>query len=200
MKFVLEIEGFTLEKGFVFKELTLWSLQNNFDRHFFVKPPCPFNWLSEKDKRIVKYCEKFIHKIHWSAGRDTFLEVRSYLQRLLNDTTNSVVVYTKGESKINVFKQVLGLKCEIQDINQLELKSNQEWNEDLKKYMESINSTEFCPLKFHTNHSHCTQVKAAVIAEFLNSYINKDECMFTEEPPVSMETEEMRRTDEEEAH
>jgi hypothetical protein len=199
MKFVLEIEGFTLERGFIFKEITLWSLTNNFESHFFIKPPFPFERLSVKDKRIVQYCENYVHKIHWSAGKDLLREVRRYLQRLLNDD-GPITVYTKGATKVNVLKVGLGLNCEIQDINKLELKSTEKWKDDIALYMQGLGSTELCPLKFHKNHYHCTQVKAAVIAEFLNSYINKDEQVSAEEPPIFMETEEMRRTDEEKAH
>lgn len=146
MKFVVEFEGYQLQGRFIFKELVICNLSSSIINHFFIKPPFHRELLSASDERIVKYCEKFLHKIQWHSGSVHMKEVVQFLSNL----PESCVVYTKGRNKAkllsSMFKkfQVINLEDEgCPPITKLLLSSETE-----------------CPLAFHKDTLNCAHLKA----------------------------------------
>lgn len=86
-QWILEFEGFELSRGFVFKEISLRSLDNLISQHFFIKAPCRFLNLTDSDKSIVRWCEKNYHKINWRSGNVKFATARNILKDVLDENS-----------------------------------------------------------------------------------------------------------------
>jgi hypothetical protein len=96
MKFIIELEGYTLSIGFCVKECSILNLQTMSLEHFFVKPSCNFDTLCPKDKRIVGYSERSLHNIYWEAGRNRFVDIVDWICK---NISSSDTIYTKGLNK-----------------------------------------------------------------------------------------------------
>lgn len=179
MKYVLEFEGFHLKSCFVFKEISVLCLDNGDKHFFFIKSPrIDLNRLSSKERNSIRYCERYLHRIHWKSGRDNFMKVKQFLLGLFS---NSDVVFTKGLEKVKLLKNQVGIIAKVQDINDLltYAKAADEWTLDAKRHQEDINDY-LCPLKFHKNIIHCASIKAIVFKKYLNQTVplksnNQDE-------------------------
>ena len=68
MEFVIDFEGFDLTSGFVIKEISIANLRSHYVDTYFVKSPFKLTGLSIKDRKNVKFCEKFVHRIFWQFG------------------------------------------------------------------------------------------------------------------------------------
>lgn len=162
MKYIIEIEGFKLTKKFIVKEITIRNLQREM-QHFLVKSPFSFDKLSYLEKRTVKYCESNLHLIHWRAGNTSFGVLKNYLQ---SNLTNESEVYIKGAEKVNVLRNELGLTCTITDVNQIEPCTWLSWKVDLSDVRKRTSFVP-CPLYFHRDIVHCTNLKVQLISEKL---------------------------------
>jgi hypothetical protein len=147
MRFVVEVEGYGLSVGFCLKECSILNLETGQIKHFFVKPSCRFESLSSKDRRIVGYTERSLHKINWEAGCDRFHDVVEWMERNLNKTDE---IYTKGgnKKKFIEFRLAKGFKVP-----------------SLKQVVANVDNEGFdkCPLSFHDTNPQCTHLKVQAL-------------------------------------
>lgn len=177
MKYVVEFEGFQLAKGFVFKEISICSIDGSLGFQFFVKPPMRFERLSLKDKKIVRYCETYLHKIFWHAGYVRFANVKQRLQDLFSKDDT---LYTKGIQKTQILSD---LNLGTQVINLEDIVTSFE--------CESITNCEVeCILSFHKSSVHCAHRKSIIYSQLLNQSL-QNESTTSQEQNVPQETDEM---------
>lgn len=177
MKYVVEFEGFQLAKGFVFKEISICSVDGLIGVQFFVKPPKRFEWLSPKDKKIVRYCETYLHKIFWHAGYDRFSTVKQRLQDLFSKDDT---LYTKGLQKTQILHD-LNLKAQVINLEDVMTSSD----------CESITDCQIeCVLSFHKGSEHCAHRKSILFSQILNQRL-QNESATSQEQNVSQEANEM---------
>lgn len=157
MKWVVEFEGFVLSRGIIFKEVVIVNITSGEFYFFLLNPPCSFNRLSESDKKIVRYCEKNIHKIRWNNGRHTMKDLNVGLSCIgIGDT-----VYTKGHQKAEFLRSALLNIAVVVDLDHMGCKN-------VIQYLDKIKNTK-CSLSFHKNSSHCSVIKAFAFRYFLLS-------------------------------
>lgn len=116
MKFVtVDMQGFNIPEFFP-KELVIYDGRRT--SHFIVRSPVPL--LSIEDPAIIrqiKYCQRYVHGLHFEAAGDVDYEdvgsiLRSHLQ-------NVDVVYVKGSAKKNYLLKVFnGLDIDILNLEQ----------------------------------------------------------------------------------
>jgi len=63
MHYVVELEGFQLEKCFIVKELSICSVYKQREFIYLLEVPFDKKILSDKDLKTVEFCEKRLHKI-----------------------------------------------------------------------------------------------------------------------------------------
>lgn len=153
MTYVIEFEGFQCEKFFAIKELAIVSEECAYVKHFVIQPPKRRRNLNTNEKKIVKFCETFLHRIHWNSGDSSWKSVCNYIQGLPQNTC----VYTKGVEKQKILSDLFS------NLNVINL-------EDIKCppitkliYTPSIP----CPLAFHRNVLNCAHRKAGGFADFI---------------------------------
>lgn len=190
MKYVIEFEGFSLPRSFVFKEIAILGIDNHESNHFFVKPPKKFEKLSDMEKRIVRYCESNMHQVYWFAGRDKFSNVLNYLSEILVDGS---IVYTKGLQKQRILQKLM-YPCQVIDVESFSPESlyTREGLEGL------ITTCQPCKLSFHKENLHCAHVKAILLKDIIFHYENEQ--LHPSEPEVSQEDCDMRWNEEEKNH
>lgn len=188
MSWIIEFEGFNLSRGFVFKEVSILATDKSICRHFFLRPPCRFDRLTDKDKQIVRWCETDHHKIYWFAGKDKFSELRSYLASTLEDGSK---IYTKGQQKVDILN-LLGIPGLVENTeNTSSLQAITQW---LRVHADIVRKSPPCPLSFHKGNLHCAYIKAFVLAEEFNKSDDNESLFETEsgvlETTVDMSEEE----------
>jgi hypothetical protein len=186
----LEFEGFELSRGFVFKEVSIRSADNQVSKQFFIRSPCGFSKLSDSDKKIVRWCEKYYHKINWRSGNISFESTEKILKNVLN---NSSKVFTKGFSKVKVLQstKIPGIFENIEDNKEIPTVANFK-----KNYPELLNLYKGCQLPFHKDQVHCADLKSFVLAAHISNY----ESLFKEECLVFETDSEMQGIQEEDNH
>ena len=182
-KYVIEFQGFYCHDKFCFKELSVYNIEEKQLKHFLIKSPFRFIFLSEKEKRGVRYCEKHLHKIFWNNGVEKFNEVKNFLHGLI---TPNDIVYTKGENKVKVLESFFNFGCVIYDVNDFNIFTNLQEKETFFD----------CPLPFHKDNRFCSHWKAQKIAKSLS----ENESVHEKEPIVSTEAIQMSSDSEKEAH
>ena len=154
MKYIIEFEGFQLQNTFVFKEVVIYCLNTKHVEHFFVRSP-PKMVLSATDQAIINYCERNLHKIKWSSGR----QCMSYVKNLIKDFDVNTVVYTKGLQKSKLLQSMFK-HLSVYDLEEL----------GCPKFNKVISPNEsVCPLPFHSRSVCCAHRKALAFAKFLES-------------------------------
>jgi len=161
MDVVIEFEGYQLKNGFCFKELCVFFVKEDFRVHFFIKSQNEFKYLSKADKRTLKFCEKYLHKLFWRAGH---IEQGYLMTCVKNLIEPNATIFTKKESKVNILKN--------------ELKNIAVKNVDNIFSKEAIKSAAFAttsyPLRFHRGVKHCAVHKARRLAEaILGTYTSE---------------------------
>jgi hypothetical protein len=190
MKFIVEFEGFSFHRGFIFKEISILGLDNSISKHFFVKSPMRFEGLSHKEKRITRYCENELHQIFWFAGKDKFSDVLQFMKDTL---VAGSTVYTKGLQKIQILWD-LNLACHIED-TETYLPESLEKHDDIDKM---IQNTSPCPLSFHRKTLHCSHIKSVLLKDLLLKLEN--EHLYQAESEIPEEADEMQVVQEESGH
>lgn len=157
MKYIIEFEGFSLCKKFVFKEVSIYNIDTDQLTWLFLRSPYPFNYLCNIDKRIIRYCQTHLHRIYWRAGKQYYFELLNHLSKI----SEKDIVYTKGLQKANILKTLLDQAVSVVDLEDLECKN-------VSVYMKNIKATD-CVLRFHKDSEHCSHTKALAYREFLRS-------------------------------
>lgn len=158
MKYVIEFEGFALSKTFVFKEATIRNLNTEFRQWFWIRPPFNFQKLTNKEKRIVRYCERKIHKLSWSSGTQSFNNFCEVLKTIKDDD----IVFTKGLQKANILSTLIPSLAKVYDLDDFQC----------PKYFKEFNSKVIttCPLEMHKDSEHCSYKKAHFFVDFIKTY------------------------------
>lgn len=153
MKFVVEFEGFQINRQFVFKELVVYNLNSSIINHFFIKPPFPRELLSATDDKVVRYCETFLHKIKWHSGNVRMKDVVQFLSSL----PASCVIYTKGQNKAKLLASMF---------KNFDVKNLEEENcPPITKIL--VPPETECPLPFHLDSLNCAHLKANAFATYI---------------------------------
>ena len=187
MNWILEFEGFALSSGFVFKEISLRSLETGKQEHFFIRSPCRIENLSRKDLRIVRWCEHNHHCIHWRGGNISISKVLARIRSIIIGTDSKIL--TKGNTKAEILKK-LNFGGSVEDIEATcNLSSVDTWD---SQYVD-LKIADPCPLRFHRHNKHCSHWKSLVVFEFLKK--QKNEFVPEEELELSETTVEMWETE-----
>ena len=104
-KYVIDVQGYSVEKSFLIKELSIVNLDSENVLHFLVKPPFNRKLLSYDDQRCVSRLQYNYHKISWDDGVFDYSEV---LMNLLRATQNARVIYVKGMEKAAIIRKLTG--------------------------------------------------------------------------------------------
>lgn len=107
---LVDIQGFTVP-GFVLKELAVTNGRRT--AHYVFRAPHPYTQLGEKEKRQVRWVEKFHHGIRWNTGFTSLKELPCILQRV---TFGESIIYCKGLLKVNFLKKYLPDRIKVYNI------------------------------------------------------------------------------------
>jgi hypothetical protein len=88
---ITDFEGYPYNNKFYFKEISIFNLNENSIRNFFIKSPLKFN-------KTIYYLSKYHHKIPISYGNCSHHNV-------FNIINQSSVIYCKSLDKINILKK-----------------------------------------------------------------------------------------------
>lgn len=100
---VIDIQGFNLDKDFIPKEICFYGDDQTM-LHIVLQPEIPFNALSHKLKKQVRFAEKFLHGINYSSG---MLQVDQLSGIFKNFVCGFDRIYTKGTNKVDYIKTQL---------------------------------------------------------------------------------------------
>ena len=89
MEVYIGLEGFTLTKEFILKELVIFYPNNEFNHYIIKNPP---KYLSEKDSRTVRYATENINNLSWYDGDIPYDSVGRILKKV-----RDWKVYTYGD-------------------------------------------------------------------------------------------------------
>lgn len=105
MIFVIDMQGFRgCNNTFIIKELAVVNVNENFHRHFILKPPFSFSTLSRELQCQAHWVYENHHGLKWEGGLTTFWEVKEYLLLNMKNTT----IYVKGTEKKKWLDDLLG--------------------------------------------------------------------------------------------
>jgi hypothetical protein len=172
MKYFIEMEGFAFSRKFLLKELSVVSLDESVNQHFFIKAP-PYMSLSKHEVRTVNYCENKLHGIYFYAGKTKIANVKQFLHSILQPTD---IIYVRGETKVRCLRDQLGISQKIIDLVIYESKADV-WRKMLQDFLDSERvESNLCPLPFHRNNPNCSHTKAFTSRLFIQN-VNQDEQM-----------------------
>lgn len=118
MYYIVDVQGFVrLGEEFVLKKFAMITVDGNrFDHlEFIVKPPCPFENLSEKYRIINSWFERNFHGITWDSGTIIYGEAMMHICQILHDAR---VIYVWGLEKKKWLNGVLGSSVVIYDLRE----------------------------------------------------------------------------------
>lgn len=106
---IVELQGFKdSTNNFIIKELTIASQDHT--QTFLVKPPYPFHYLTQEEKKRVRWIERN-RGIYWSEG---YIDYKEFKRVILPYLENKKII-TKGLEKIKWIKELCA-NCEVIDI------------------------------------------------------------------------------------
>ena len=79
-------------------------MKEDFWVHLFIKSQGEFKHLSKADKRKVKFCKKYLHKLFKPAGP---IEQGYLITCVKNPIEPNATIFTKEGSKVNILKNKL---------------------------------------------------------------------------------------------
>lgn len=113
--YAVDIQGFVIKDAFIPKELTFQKCgEDDFFTYLF-KPIIPFLYLTNAEKKQVRWLEKYHHCIQYSTGDMCIDRIRNILAPL-----NFKRIYVKGREKKKFLEKYLSncTICELEsDIN-----------------------------------------------------------------------------------
>ncbi len=153
MKYVIEFEGYHIKNSFVFKEVTAVNLETLEVIHLFIKSPFQRKKLQYNDRKVVRFCELFLHRIKWHAGRSYMKEFIDFIKLIPSGSQ----LYTKGQQKVDLLRKYCS-QCTVHDLEETGCPG-----------ITKIHNvqTNVCPLSFHQNSLNCSHIKAITFAKFL---------------------------------
>lgn len=108
---IVELQGFKyLDNNFIVKEVAIVS--NDHTQTFLVKPPHSFYYLTQEEKKQVRWLERN-RGIFWSEG---FIDYREFQHVIVPYLENKKII-TKGLEKIKWIKELCA-NCEVIDIGE----------------------------------------------------------------------------------
>lgn len=157
MSYLIEFEGYSFPKRFIFKEVTILNLQSDEYSCYFIKSPYLRKYLSAHEKRIVNYCATYLHKIDWFTGIHQISVLKDHFSLIKPGEK----VYTKGLQKCNILKQFLHSDITLIDLEDCEC-------EKASVYLKNI-EIKNCILDQHKNSAHCSFLKAQAFQSFIKN-------------------------------
>lgn len=96
---IIDIQGFKdYNNDFIVKEIVI--LESNTFHYFLVRPPFPFEYLSNEEKRTVKWVERN-HGILWREGVTDYYIIKNLVEPLMR----MKIILVKGVEKIKWLKE-----------------------------------------------------------------------------------------------
>lgn len=144
MIYVLDFKGFYLNRVLEVKELAYFCLDTGVTKAYHFKPSRSFDRLSDKEKNVVSYYEKYVHGLPWNIGYVSLDQLNGIIPTQADD-----IVYVCN-SKRQLTSIFLAKECVVEDIKILE-------NRVIKS---SIKSTPiFCISSVHSQPAYCAVQK-----------------------------------------
>jgi len=134
------------------------NLRSHYVDTYFVKSPFKLTGLSIKDRKNVKFCEKFVHRIFWQFGTVQQKRLKAILNIYLQSGCR---IYVKGQLKQTVLQKLLGCDYIYTNLEDLDCPKLHELPLETK-------ATK-CILPFHQDLLNCSHVKVLALKKFLLS-------------------------------
>lgn len=103
--FIIDVQGYSHDRSFIIKELTIIQLYSENVHHFLVKPPFDKAILPSDEQKSILWLENFHHKIKWEDGSHEYGEVFSDLRKTIRDAD---IIYVKGSEKALFIQSITG--------------------------------------------------------------------------------------------
>lgn len=101
---IIDIQGLAGPDGlFIPKEIAILPVIGRHIGHWIIGPPLPKSALSTKVCRRNFWLTTFYHRLDWCQGTTPFESLKSLL---FEATTNTVLIYVRGEEKKISYKQL----------------------------------------------------------------------------------------------
>lgn len=101
---VVDLQGFTIKKQFIPKELALYDGYRQ--GHYIFKPPCEKCELNVSERKTVNWLERHYHGLLWDSG---FTYLNQLYDILIETLQHHEIVYVKGEMKLKFLKELTHL-------------------------------------------------------------------------------------------
>lgn len=161
----IDLQGFIYNYKNVFAIKEICILTKNIELHEFVKPPVPFNELSDHFRRQIKWLEKYHHGLSWSMGYTTLQELRGTILPILEGK----ILLVKGANKVKWMKDILDNQ-EIICINVEDLSC------DVQLSKQAIHGQFACKKHKYVN-SRCARRNAVQMKKWFYSLEKIPECL-----------------------
>jgi hypothetical protein len=165
--YIIDFQGFKNNfNKYIIKELAIIIIKRNTHRSqvFFVKSPYSYDRLSSNCKKQVEFNVTKYHGISWNIGGASFLRLKKYLNKVLEDK----LVYVKGHEKA-LFLQDILRKSTVKDLDYIP---------SLKK----LKSKYYCFCPHHKNNDFMCALRNT---QKILTYIEDNSSQFSKDYIVS---------------
>lgn len=100
----VDLQGFLIDGRFYPKELSIKI--NEQSLHLLIKPPIEYHFLSEADRKQVRYLEQSFHGLQYSSGYVEYHLVQEILKKCLYDVD---IIYIKGYQKEQFLQSIVDI-------------------------------------------------------------------------------------------
>lgn len=152
----VDLQGFFFDdNSFSVKEICIFT--KNIKFHEFVKPPFPFNTLSDRHKKQAEWLEENYHGLNWNAGYITLQELKNTISPIIKGK----ILLVKGCQKVKWLNDIVGDQ-NIICINMEDISC------DFKLSEPQIQNVT-CS-KHNVQHSHCARNNAALLKKWFYTH------------------------------
>lgn len=104
----IDVQGFIVNKKFIFKELS-FQIKN---LHFcwLIKSPIFFP-ISMHDRTHAFYLTSIYHGLHYTSGNISLTKCIKKINRLCQPFKNILVLFSKGHEKCKIIEKYIKIKC-----------------------------------------------------------------------------------------
>ncbi len=116
MRYILDLQGYWIQRKFIVKELILFCTDLNIIRKYHFKPIVTFSLLSEKNQNVVTYCEKLNNRLCWNSGNLDYDKLAEVICQINTGDTVSVL-YCSSVSSVKYF---FGHRVSVREVSEIE--------------------------------------------------------------------------------
>lgn len=107
----VDLQGFTVNKQFVLKELCFYIAPTSSPQseitpkyHYIYKPPFSWKFVNDSCKRSIIWLIAFHHGLYWMDGNVSYGEIGKTIEPLRSP---NLILYVKGAQKVSWLKNIL---------------------------------------------------------------------------------------------